>query len=439
MTLKQMSCLLIIFSMSFGFVSAQETTTSPFPVFPETLKLGDFLCGLTFWRGLPPCFKETVMHGAFSYYPTREKARIIVESFVDFGMYDQSMLVAFFGSLSTGAYRPVPSVPVGDYWDAAFFGLSKLDHRIEAKRLIMDIIFNRDWAQGKFQDQRYKALDVLSREQIVTLREYEPLVEYLEQEIKNPDPDMKWVNALVRALSNFREWNEELIPIFRQTLEIIKPGTYKDVLQAFLDFDIPDDGEFIMQQIVDAKVQELEDQKLCIRAAYVLDHEITQVMLNDYLKKNSENIDPELEKFIRNSLERLQWFGKWEITDTKETIDPGLKNEKIVLKMTNSLDEKDDIADFSMAMQISWVPGDFRPIGLEDTYETNNVSFVITQEKFFFTIDYPREHLSLTKDFIIREGTGRNEGRIYLKFPIKEEKDRKGNQKYGWIELEKIG
>jgi hypothetical protein len=441
MAVKLSVSIMMIFAVCLPAVWAQDLEPQkPFQGYPEITNVGDFLCKLTFWRGLPPCFNETVLHGSYVLYPTRQKARIIVDSFRVYGLYEQDLLVSFFGCLATGDYRPEPSIQVGDYWDSAYFGLVKLDHRIEAKRLLMDIVFDRDWAEGKFLPERYKALNVLASERIITLREYKPLVAYITEEVKKAEPDMNWLNSLVYALSSFREWNDELLPLFRQVLTVAQPGSYETVLQAFLDFDIPDEGEFILQQVVDGKIANPEDRMLCLRTAYVLDSEIAEIMLKKYLQDNENNdaFPEDMREFIVNTLERFKWFGNWEITDTNETIDPGLKDEKIAFKMSKSLNPEDDIVNFSMTMQISWDPGELKPIGLDETYETNYTSFVVTPDTLVFTIEYPLEHLSLDKTFLIKEGTGRNAGRIYLRFIIPGETDRRGNPKYGWIEVEKI-
>ncbi|MBN1355056.1 hypothetical protein JXA40_02185 [bacterium] len=441
MAVKPIIALVMIASICLPVVSAQDIEPqNPFPIYPETTQLGDFLCRLTFWRGLPPCFKGTIPHGSYVLYPTRQKARIIIDSFLIYGLYSQELLVSFFGSLSTGAYRPEPSIPVGNYWDSAYFALVQLDNRIEAKKLLMDIVFERDWARGKFPNERFKALRVLANERVITLREYKPLVESLQVEITKPVPDMNWVNAIVYALSSFREWNDELLPIFEEVMTVTPPGNYQTLLQAFIDFNIPDEGEFIIDQVIQGKVQDLEDRKLCVRAAYVLDSELAEIKLKQYLDTlKSREEQAELNRFVVNTLERLKWYGNWEIIESSESIDPGLKNEKIAFRMTKSLDPDDDVVNFSMTMQISWEPGQLKPIGLEETYETNNVSFHVTPEKLTFTITYPEEHMRIEKPFLIKEGTGREVGRTYLRFPVPGEKDRRGDPKYGWILIEKIG
>ncbi len=434
---KVLITILVLTSITF-VVAAETDVPELYKSYPELTDFGDFLCKMTFWRGLPECFKNTVMHGAYVNYPTRQKAKIIVDSFLVDGLYPQDLLISFFGSLFTGNYRPVKSVPVGNYWDSAYFALVKLDQRTIAKRLLMDVVFDRGWAKGKFVNERYKALKVLSDERIISLREYKPLVKYLSEAVQKPDPDMNWINSLVVALSSFREWGDELLPLFRKALEVSTPGTRRPILQTFLDFDIPDDGEFIINLIKDGKIKDVNDSKLCIRVAYILDSESTISVLTDMLNQDTDTLNPDLKTYMVNTLERLKWYGNWEITGSKDTVDPGLEKEKIAFKLKKTLDEADDIVNFSMSMQISWDPGELKPIGMDDTYETNNVSFVVTPEELIFTIKYPLEHTQLEKHFSIKLGTGRNEGRVYLRFPVEGETDRHGKQKYGWIEIEKI-
>ena len=442
MFVKRVVSILVLAGLSLTAVSAAKQTDDeiPFSIFPEVTELGEFLCKLTFWRGLPPCFDETVLHGSFAYYPTREKAKIIVDSFLIQGLYSQDLLVSFFGTLMTGAYRPVPSIPVGNYWDAGYFGLVKLDKRIEAKRLLMDVILDQGWAKGKFINERYKALDIISKERLVTLREYKPLKDYLTTELAKESPDYNWVNSLILALSSFREWSDELLPIYRDALTKLKPGIYKTILKAFLDFDVPDDAEFIASEAFNSEKMNTKDRELSIRTAYVLDSELIEKQIKEYLEKNKDNteIDPEFKTYLINTLERLKWYGYWEITDTHETSDPGLLKEKLAFRMKKSLDESKDIANFSMSMQISWDPGQLLPIGLEETYETNYVSYLVTPTELIYTITNPYEHTSVEKPFTIRVGKGRNEGRFYLQFVIPGETDKKGNPKLGWIEIEKI-
>ncbi|MBN1551868.1 hypothetical protein JW979_10380, partial [bacterium] len=183
MLFRRTILLMVLISLGVGGVFAEEQAVPPFTGFPEVTDFGSFLCDLAFWRGLPPCFKESSMHGSFVRYPTRMKALVIVESFEYLGLYQRDLLVSFFGSLCTGAYQPIQTVEVGDYWDASYYALDLLDRRVEAKTMLMDIAFDRGWAKGKFPDQRYKALKVLSQERVITLREYKPLLEYLDTEL----------------------------------------------------------------------------------------------------------------------------------------------------------------------------------------------------------------------------------------------------------------
>ncbi len=407
-----------------------------FTSFPEVTEFGDFLCGVTFWRGLPPCLKETFIHGGYAWYPTREKAKIIIDAWLHDGLYERELLVAYFGSLCTGHYRPVPSVTTGTYWDSAYFALVKLDYRIEAKRMLMDIVLDRDWAKGKFPTDRYKALKVLAKERLITLREYEALKTALTEELQKPEPDFNWVSTIIDALSSFREWGDELLPLFRDAYNKAPDGRYEIILQTFLDFEIPDDAEVIIQKFLDGKVQNFEDQKIVIRCAYVLDDEHITPILKDVIKK--DDLNPELKSFIENSIERLEWFGSWEITDSKDTWDAGLEHEKIAFRMKNSMHDQDDIVNFSMIMQLN-DPIELKPIGMDDTFESNYVSFVVTPEELIFTIYNPFTRTSEEKRFTLKDGTGRNEGKLYLKFPVEGITDKKGNQKFGFVEIEKIG
>ncbi|MCD4652649.1 hypothetical protein K8T06_01795, partial [bacterium] len=284
-------------------VSAQEIDESlPFPIFPETTKTGETLCDMWFWRGEPPCFKTTTMHGAYVRYPTRQKARIIVDSYLEDGIYAREIIASFFGTLMIGSYRPEGVASSGDFWDSGYFGLVKLDYRVEAKNLLWDIVLQQNWADGKFLDQRHKALQVLSKERLITLRQYKTLKQYLEDEIAIEKMNIEWTNALVTSLSNFREWNEELLPLLRQVYDKLSDGQYKPVLQAFIDFDVPDDGTYIIKKILDGKVENLEDKKLCIRAAYVLDDEFVLNKLKELSKtfKDDDEYNPDYKEYIAN-------------------------------------------------------------------------------------------------------------------------------------------
>ncbi|HPQ38749.1 MAG TPA: hypothetical protein PLV45_00120 [bacterium] len=423
-----------------GLVYAQDVEENmPFPVYPEVTSMGETLCDLWFWRGEPPCFKTTTMHGAYVRYPTRQKARIIADAYLEDGLYSKELLAAFFGTLMVGTYRPEDAAPIGDFWDSGYFGLVKLDYRVEAKNLLWDIVFQRDWAEGRFADQRYKALNVLSRERLITLREYKPLKQYLVDTLAQENLDPLWTNALVRALANFREWNEELLPLFREVYSRAADGEYQTVLQAFLDFEIPDDGAFILDKVLNGNVQQIPDRKLCIRAAYLLDDEYAVTKLEELKNsfKNDEALDPEYKTYVINTLERLAWYGNWEITDTKLTWDDGLDTEKISFRPVKSLDESDDVVDFSMPMQLN-DPEEMLPIGTETTYLTNNVTFEVTPETLTLIIYKPETRATHTKEFTLKEGQGRNEGKIYLQFPLTDEGESKGKEKLGWVEIEKI-
>lgn len=424
-----------------GFVFAQDTTENlPFPVYPEITSMGDTLCDLWFWRGEPPCFKTTTMHGAYVRYPTRQKARIIVDSYLEEGLYSRELLAAFFGTLMVGSYRPEDAAPIGDFWDSGYFGLVKLDFRVEAKNLLWDIVLQRDWARGKFMDQRFKALNVLSKERLITLREYEPLKRYLLDEIGKDNLEPHWTNALIQALANFREWNEELLPLFRQVYARIPDGYYRPVLQAFLDFEIPDDGDYLLDKVLDGGVTQFEDQKLAIRAAYLLDDEYAYTKLEELKKtfKDDDDVNPEFKTYVINSLERMDWYGNWEITDTKLTWDDGLDSEKISFRPVKSLNEEDDIVDFSMPMLLS-DPVEMLPLGGETTYLTNDVTFEVTPDTLKLNIYNPVARTTHTKEFTLKEGRGRNEGKLYLQFPVGEEgEDTRGQEKLGWVEIEKI-
>ncbi|MBN1551265.1 hypothetical protein JW979_07345, partial [bacterium] len=239
-----------------------------------------------------------------------------------------------------------------------------------------------------------------------------------------------------------REWGEELRPRFLNALKIVQPGMYRTILQAFLDFDIPDDAEPVMKVFLNGKVEDFADQKLLIRTVYVLDEEYAQKSISEYLEnhKKDEDFNPELKTYLINTLERLEWYGNWEITDEKETAENGLKDERIRFEMANSLDPNDDIVNFSMPMSISWDPGVLKPIGTEETYTTNNVSFEVTPDELTLRIDYPKEHTYIEKKFTIKEGTGRNVGRIYLQFPIPGSINKRTKEpETGWLEIEKIG
>ncbi len=404
--------------------------------FPEETDAGKFLCGIHFWRGLPPCLKETAQFGAYVRYPTREKAKIILDSYLVDGFYSEGLLVSLFGSLATGSYQPIKSVPASSYWDSAFFALVKLDYRLEAKQLLMDVVLDRDWATGRFIEDRYKALDTLSTERLITLKEYKPLVEMLNKEIQSPNPNVHWINSMIFALSSFREWNEELLPILRNAFNVITPGFYRPVLKAFLDFETRDDAAFIMSQILDGKVTDLNDQKLCIRAAYVLDYEAVLSAMDQLEKKPGQS--PELLAYCTSVRTRLNWFGNWEILDAKDTFDAGLKDEQLVFKMAYSLDEKEDIANFTMMMSISDdLP--MKPIGMDDLMEGNGVSFECTKDELTYVIYDSASRSTHRKVFKVSEGKGRGEeGKVYLKFEIPGEVDAKGTPKLGHIVIEKV-
>ncbi len=429
-----LALMFILISLNGAYAQSMENM-SPFEGFPEETDLGEFLCKLTWWRGLPPCLKESVFSSGYSYFPTRQKARIVVDSYAMDGLYSRELLIAYFGSLSTGTYRPVPSVTPGSYWDSAYFALVKLDHRVQAKKMMMDIVMDQGWAKGRFPDERYKALWVLADERVLTLKEYKPLVEFLDQELQKSDVDMNWVNALVHSLSSYREWNEELLPRFRKVLDAGKPGTFNTVLKAFLDFDVPDDAEYILSKVLNAQITDINDMKLFIRAAYVLDDELALIKLKEFAAKSIEN--PDLKGYIENTLQRLEWYGNWEIMDSQDTWDAGLNGEKIMLKMNHSLDETTDIANFSMVMQIN-DPEELKPIGFDESYDSNNVTYEITPNELAFNIYNPVTRKTYTKRFIIEAGTGMNEGKFKLKFPVDGEVDKKGQSKYGFIEIEKI-
>ncbi|GEM_PF-5785633 len=407
-----------------------------FQGFPEETDVGKFLCGIHDLRGLPECLKKTSQFGAYVRYPTRDKARIILDSYLVDGFYSEGLIVSLFGSLATGSYRPIESVPASSYWDSAFFALMKLDYRLEAKQLLMDVVLDRDWATGKFLEDRYKALDTLSTERLITLKEYRPLVEMLNKEIQNPKPNVRWINSLIFALSSFREWNEELLPILRNAFDVVTPGLYRPVLKAFLDFETRDDAVFIMSHILDGKVTDLNDQKLCIRAAYVLDYEAVLAALDQLEKKTGQS--PELLAYCATVRARLNWYGNWEILDTKDTFDAGLKNEQLIFKLAYSLDEKDDIANFTMMMSIS---DDFpmKPIGMDDLMEGNGISFECTSDELTYIIYDSATRTTHHKVFKISEGKGRGEeGKVYLKFEIPGDTDAKGNPKLGHIVIEKV-
>ncbi|MBN1878577.1 hypothetical protein JW823_00525 [bacterium] len=432
--------ILLIFATGVVLCQAVESeNTLPFPVFPETTKSGDFLCNLWFWRGEPPCFKTTTMHGAYVRYPTRQKARIIVDSYIEEGLYPREILAAFFGTLMIGEYRPEGSAAVGDFWDSGYFGLVKLDYQIEGKNLLWDIVLQRNWAKGKFQSERYKALKVLASERLITLREYDVLKKYLEEEILKDAIEVKWTNALVTALSSFREWNEELLPLFRKVFVKLSPGDYRPVLQAFIDFNIPDDGMFILDNVLSAKVTDFADKQLCIRAAMILDDEYAYKRLTELADSLSddETTPAEYKSYIENTLIRMNWYGRWEVFGTKFTWDDGLKGEYISFRMARSLNEADDPVDFSMPMQIS-DPEELLPIGTESTYLTNYVSFEAAPKSLSINKYIPYTKMTITKKFNVRKGTGRDEGRVYLEFPLEGEFDQRGNQKFGWIEIEKV-
>lgn len=421
-------------------VTAQEIDESiPFPIFPEITGTGNTLCDFWFWRGEPPCFKTTSMHGAYIRYPTRQKARIIVDSYLTDGLYERGVIASFFGTLMVGTYRPEEAAPIGDFWDSAYFGLVKLDFRVEAKNILWDVVLQENWAKGKFIEERYKALNVLSRERLITLRQYETLKQFLQDEVAKEAMNIDWANALVDSLSSFREWNEELLPIFRQVYDKTPASRYHTVLQAFIDFDVPDDGAYILDKVLNNQVQDFADQKTCIRAAYVLDDENVYNRLTELKEtfKDDDEIDPEFKAFVVNTLARLDWYGKWEITGTELTWDDGLDSEKISFKLTRSLDENDDLVDFSMAMQLN-DPEEMLPIGTDETYLTNNISFQVTPDTVEFHIYKPGIRQTYIKRFELKEGTGRNAGKIFMRFPIEGETDRRGKQKYGWVEVEKI-
>lgn len=410
----------------------------PFPVYPEMTKTGDFMCDLWFWRGEPPCFKTTTMHGAYVRYPTRQKARIIVDSYLEEGLYDREILGAFFGTLMVGEYQPEGAAPVGDFWDSGYFALVKLDYPIEAKNLLWDIVLQRNWAKGQFESERYKALRVLSSERLITLREYSVLKQYLEEEVQKENYNSNWANSIVTALSSFREWNEELLPLFRQVFLKTPPGEYKPVLQSFIDFNIPDDGVFIMDSLIDQKVTELADKELCIRVAYILDDEYAIRKLNELSEKlDDDESSREYKAIVDHALNRMSWYGRWEIMDTKITLDDGLKGEFISFRMTPSLDEKDDQVDFTMPMQIT-DPEELVPIGSDMAYLTNYVSFVNGDKTLLLNKYNPLTRMTITKSFRVREGTGRDEGKLYLEFAIEGDVDSKGKQNYGWVEIEKV-
>ncbi len=426
-------------------VFANDIGTSeppPFPIFPETTRLGEFMCDLWFWRGEPPCLNTTAMHGSYIRYPTRQKARIIVDSYYEQGLYSREILTAYFGTLMVGTYRPEYAASVGRFWDSAYWALVRLDYPLEARDILWDIVFQRNWAEGKFADERYQALEILSKERLITLREYDRLKGYLEEELESESLHIAWTNALVTALSSFREWNEELLPLYRKVFKRMEPGKFRPLLEAFIDFDIPDDGIFIIDRVMDGTVEHLKDRKLSIRAAYVLDDEYALMRLKELkgiLEKieEPEEDDKEYLAFVQNSIARLEWFGRWEITGTRLTVDDGLTGESILFRMSNSLDDSKDIVDFSMPMQIT-DPEELLPIGTDLTYLTNYVSFHITPETLILRKEIPRERTFVEKVFTIREGTGRDAGKIFLRFPIEGEYDQRGDQRYGWIEVEKV-
>lgn len=428
-------CLLILMAICVDS-SLSAGLPLQYQEFPENTDVGNFLCGIHFWRGLPPCLKETTQFGAYIRYPTRQKAKIILDSYFVDGYYSEGLLVSLFGSLATGNYRPLDKVPVSEYWDSVFFAMVKLDRRLEAKQLLMDIIMDRDWAQGKFADTRYKALNTLSTERLVTLKEYKPLLEMLNAELKNPQPNINWVNSIIIALSSFREWNEELLPVFRNTFDVISPGNYRPILQAFLDFETRDDAQFIMNRILEGKVTDFNDQKLCIRAAYVLDYEAV-LSVFDQIEKQ-KNASKELLDFCSNVRTRIAWYGNWEILEAKDTFDAGLQKEKLIFKMSYSLDESTDVANFTMMMSIS---DDYpmKPIGMDETIDGNAVSYTFTEEELIYTIIDQESHTTYQKVFQISEGKGRGEeGKVYLKFQVPGATDPKGNPKMGHLVVEKV-
>jgi hypothetical protein len=433
--------VVLLVSISWpAFSQAQELADPPpFPVYPETTKLGDFLCDLWFWRGEPPCFKTTVMHGAYIRFPTRQKARIIVDSYLEQGLYSREILTAFFGTLMVGTYRPDGVAPVGDFWDSGYRALVKLGYPLEARSILWDLVFQRDWAKGKFVEERYKALKVLSNERLITLREYEPLKRYLEEEIAGETIHSNWANELVTALSSFREWNEELLPLYRKVFKRTEGNDYEPVLQAFMDFNIPDDGVFIMDQVLQGTVSRVEDKKLCIRTAYILDDEYAYKKLKEMHETMSKNedADKDLLNYIEKSLARMDWFGRWEIISTRMTLDDGLDGSFIMFRLANSLNPEDDIVDFSMPMQLT-DPEELLPIGTDQTFLTNNISFEVTTDTLVLKKYIPEQRNYVTKEFSIREGTGRDAGKFYLRFPVEGEVDRRGNPVYGWVEVEKI-
>ncbi|MBN1295465.1 hypothetical protein JXA80_01715 [bacterium] len=433
------SGLVILFMGVCGVTAQTLDETLPFPIYPETTSMGQTMCDLWFWRGEPPCFYTTTMHGAYVRYPTRQKARIIVESYMEDGLYPRELLAAFFGTLMVGSYRPEGVAPIGDFWDSGYFGLVKLDYRVEAKNLLLDVVLQKDWAAGRFVDERYKALNVLSQERLITLREYKDLKQYLTEEVARETMDIHWANALVTALASFKEWNEELLPVFQQVFDRLEPGSYRPVLQAFLDFDVPDDGAFLMRRILEGKVSHLADRELCIRAAYLLDDEFAVRSLNELSEsfKADDSYEPEFKAYVVNTLVRLSWFGNWEITDTKMTVDDGLSGERIIFRPKRSLEVHEDEVDFSMPMLLN----DFEemlPIGTDTTYLTNNVSFEITPDTLRLLLYKPSIKSFHIKVFTIKEGTGRNAGKIYLQFPLDGELEGKGKDKIGWVEIEKV-
>ncbi len=431
---------LLVSISGLALVYAQEPVDSPpFTVFPETTKIGEYLCDLWFWRGEPPCFKTTVMYGAYIRYPTRQKARIIVDSYAEQGLYSRENLTAFFGTLMSGTFRPEGVAPVGDFWDSGYWALVKLDFPLEARDLLWDVVFQRSWAKGRFLEERYKALKILSSERLITLREYEPLKRYLEEEIASETIHHEWANELVGALSSFKEWNEDLLPLFRQVFFRLEGGNYRPVLDAFLGFNIPDDGVFFMNQVMEGTVKDLEDQKLCLRVAYLLDDEYAGKKLKELREKLSkdDNADKNLLEYVDNSLARMNWVGRWEILGAKMTWDDGLDGSYIMFRFARTLDPQDDIVDFSMPMQLT-DPEELLPIGTDLTFLTNNVSFDVTPKKLFIKKSKPEQRSHVIKEFKIREGTGRDAGKIYLEFPLEGEFDRRGNQMYGWVEVEKV-
>ena len=66
------------------------------------------------------------------------------------------------------------------------------------------------------------------------------------------------------------------------------------------------------------------------------------------------------------------------------------------------------------------------------------MSFDVTPKKLFIKKSKPEQRSHVIKEFKIREGTGRDAGKIYLEFPLEGEFDRRGNQMYGWVEVEKV-